>query len=93
MKEKVIVKIIYPDKVEEFDVSEGYTLLFTPDGCGVIEHGFVYDGVSRAAFAAQALASLPEEHFELAIAYAEELRDARKAANKTKFVGIRGGQS
>lgn len=94
MKEKVIVKIIYPDRTEEFDVSEGYILLFTPDGQSITEHGFVYDTETRGAFAATTLINLPDKEYRAAIEFAEEERQARNiSAKKAGLAVIKGGQS
>lgn len=93
MEDKIIIKIIDTNKTEEIDVTEGFILLYTPDGCGVTEHGRVYDLEDRAAFVAAALLGLPEKDQEEVIKFVKESRQANSAAKPSKLVAIRGGNA
>jgi hypothetical protein len=93
LKDKIIIKIIDPEKTQEIDVSEGFTLLYTPDGRDVIEHGRIRSMEDRAAFAATALVNLSEPEYQGVISFVEEQRQLDKETPKSKFTAIMGGKT
>lgn len=89
---KIVIKITSSTESQELDVSEGFIILYTPDGDGVVEHGCVCNEEDRAAFIAAALNSLSELDYQAVLSFVAEQRQREKETPKTKLTAIKGGK-